>query len=272
MQKELSTYIERYDLARNEYIKARNAFLREAFRRRKEYVIPEFLWGPMDEAYSGITTAWVDYRHDGAFVSIFGVRMETKHKMVQYLISGHENMEYSQDYVKDIETYDSDEVAYFIKEFISNKWDETLSKISRAILDAKGEGRDMEEAIENAISEHADLNLSDDLDERAIEDIIEWAEGYEAPVIPEPAVIPQDVQDTVSNLRYLAKVMGGEHEVVTTGNPPVLAPETIILKKSGVTRFAGSSFEEDFTWDEVAADPDLLEVITDAVREQGHNI
>lgn len=132
MNENLKIYKDLYGNAAKAKVYAQKLFLEKAFENRTEYALP--MWLQQDKRDAGETVnAWCPYRHDGAFIGIGKVKVQKGKYGPSYLISGYEDMEYSSEYMEDIETYDTDAVATFILEYLDRNIDSKLSALANCL-------------------------------------------------------------------------------------------------------------------------------------------
>lgn len=169
MNENLRIYKDLYDNADKVKAHAKKLFLEKAFENRTEYALP--LWLQQDRRDAGeAINAWCPYRHDGAFISIGKVKVQKGKYGPSYLISGYEDMEYSSDYMEDVEAYDTDSVATFIFEYLDSDMDGELATLATEL-------KDLTEDDEDAILEKVDPLLVSSSDIEPSE-ILKWAKEF----------------------------------------------------------------------------------------------
>ena len=97
--------------------KEQEDFLKECLSISTEWSVPHCFWGIIDASADAAAPAiclW--YRHDCAWVVPFGVKLEEKLQSAD--VSGIECMEYSQDEVSGVTTYDIEDVCGFLSWYI----------------------------------------------------------------------------------------------------------------------------------------------------------
>lgn len=169
MNENLKIYKDLYGNAAKAKDYAQKLFLEKAFENRTEYALP--MWLQQDKRDAGESiNAWCPYRHDGAFISIGKVKVQRGKYGPSYLISGYEDMEFSEDYMTDVETYDTDAVAAFILEYLDSDMDDKLADLAKSLKGLTSEDDDI-------IMSKADDLLSG-ASEPEPSEILQWAKEF----------------------------------------------------------------------------------------------
>ena len=158
-----------YENADNARAIAQKLFLEKAFENRTEYALPMWLQQDNRDAGEAIDT-WCPYRHDGAFIGIGKVKIEKGEFCTSYFISGYEDMEYSSDYMEDVETYETDGVARFILDWFNNDMDSKLAALAAEL-------KNLTEDDEDVILDKVKPFLVSDSDIEPSE-ILKWAKEF----------------------------------------------------------------------------------------------
>lgn len=109
--------------------KANYRFLKEAFKDRNEFTVPEFLQNAIASS-STISSIWVDYRHDGAWVMPLSIKAIGK-EFREFIISGRETEEYCSDDVFNLVIYSRKDAVSFIEDFLELRIDENCEEFIR---------------------------------------------------------------------------------------------------------------------------------------------
>lgn len=159
-----------YESADNARSIAQKLFLEKAFENRTEYALPMWLQQDNRDAGEAIDT-WCPYRHDGAFIGIGKVKAEKINNGISYLISGYEDMEYSSDYMEDVETYETDNVAHFILDYLNDDMDGKLAALAAEL-------KDLTEDDEDAIFKKVEPLLASADSDIEPSEILKWAKEF----------------------------------------------------------------------------------------------
>lgn len=118
----LRTRLQHITELRKKLEKANYRFLKEAFKDRSEFTVPEFLQNAIASSRT-ISDIWVYYRHDGAWVMPLSIKATGK-ELREFIISGRENEEYCSDDVDNLRIYSRKDAVFFIEDFLELRIDE----------------------------------------------------------------------------------------------------------------------------------------------------
>lgn len=148
----------------------------EVFDKREMYLIPQPLWRALENIEGSPAVVWVDYRHDGENIAVWGVRCNRYSTGSRYYsVYGNECSEYCQDSVEDMTTYDIESCCDFIKWYIENDWDNKQNRLAEMLQGVESED-DAYAVIEKWREECSVCYLdTDDIDYQGL---IDWAKEF----------------------------------------------------------------------------------------------
>lgn len=118
----LRTRLQHITELREKLEQANYGFLKEAFKDRYEFTVPKFLQNTIASS-STISSIWVNYRHDGAWVMPLSIKA-TGEEFREFIISGRENEEYCNDDVFNLVIYSRKDAVSFIEDYLVLRIDE----------------------------------------------------------------------------------------------------------------------------------------------------